>query len=176
MRSPQHIVGAAAQDHTGAFLGQLLDDPALEDEDLVAQGQVGAHGVQAVQQAVGMAFFAGGHSLLGQAGIPGGHGDQLFVIELDAQRISHALGNIAPAGAVFTAQSDDRFCHNRSSCLIRPAALPQPQKPRRSSVSSVLEAAGPVAWLLYARFSRHGGRAGAKPLLPPRMEPVWSTA
>src|SRR5699024_1652289 len=47
---PQDVVGAPAQNHAGVFIGQLLDDPALQDEHQVAQGQVGAHGVQAVQQ------------------------------------------------------------------------------------------------------------------------------
>ena len=53
---PQHIVTAAAQDHAGAFLGQLLDDAALQNEHLIAQRQLVAHGVQAVQQAVGVPF------------------------------------------------------------------------------------------------------------------------
>ena len=53
-----------AQDHAGSFLGQLLDDAALKNEHLIAQRQLIAHGVQAVQQAVGVPFLAGGNSLL----------------------------------------------------------------------------------------------------------------
>ena len=53
----QHIVAAAAQDHAGAFLGQLLDDAALKNEHLIAQRQLIAHGVQTVQQAVSMPVF-----------------------------------------------------------------------------------------------------------------------
>ena len=109
---PQHIVAAAAKDHAGAFLSQLLDDTALQNEHLIAQRQLVAHGVQAVQQAVGVALFTGRHRLFGQAGMLGCHGDQLLVVKLDAQCICHILCDEASAGAVLTAQSDDRLCHN----------------------------------------------------------------
>jgi hypothetical protein len=108
----QDIVAAAAHDDAGAFVGQLLDDAALQDEDLVAQRKVIAHRIQAVQQAVGVPLLAGGHGLLGQSGILGGHRDQFLVVELDAQCACHVLGDVASAGAVLTAQSDDRLCHN----------------------------------------------------------------
>ena len=109
---PQHIVAAAAQDHAGALLGQLLDDPALQDEDLIAQRQIVAHGVEAVQQAVGVALFTGRHRLFGQAGMLGCHGDQLLIVELDAQGVCHILCDVVAAGAVLTANRNDRLCHN----------------------------------------------------------------
>ena len=109
---PQDVVTAAAKDHAGAFLGQLLDDTALQNEHLIAQRQLVAHGVQAVQQAVGVPFLAGGNSLLRQAGVLCCHGDQLLVVKLDAQCLCHVLCDVASAGAVLTAQSDDRLCHN----------------------------------------------------------------
>ena len=59
-----------------------------------------------------MPLLAGGHGLLGQSGIFGCHGDQLLVVELDAQCARHVLCDVASAGAVLTAQSDDRLCHN----------------------------------------------------------------
>ena len=108
----QHVVAAAAQDHAGAFLGQLLDDAALKNEHLIAQRQLIAHGVQAVQQAVGMPLFTGGNSFFRKAGMLCCHGDQLFVVKLDAQCICHIFCDVAAARAVFTSQSDDRLCHN----------------------------------------------------------------
>ena len=50
--------------------------------------------------------------VLRQAGVLCCHGDQLLVVKLDAQRLCHVLCDVASAGAVLTAQSDDRLCHN----------------------------------------------------------------
>ena len=51
-------------------------------------------------------FSLAGHGFLRQAGVAGRHGDQLLVVELDAQRVGHVLGNEAPARAVLPAKSD----------------------------------------------------------------------
>ena len=76
----QDVVTAAAQNDAGALGGQLLDDVALQNVDLVGQGHRVAHHVQAVDQAAAALVLAGGNGLLGQTALFGGKGDQLLII------------------------------------------------------------------------------------------------
>ena len=76
----QDVVTAAAQNDAGTLGGQLLDDVALQNVDLVSQGHRVAHHVQAVDQAAAALVLAGGNGLLGQTALFGGKGDQLLII------------------------------------------------------------------------------------------------
>ena len=108
----QHIVAAAAQNNAGTFGGQLLDDIALQDIDLIGQRHRVAHHVQAVDQAAAALVLAGGNGLLGQAAFFGRKGDQLLVVQGDTQLICDGLCNLTAAGCIFTRHSNDhRFLH-----------------------------------------------------------------
>ena len=108
----QHIVAAAAQHHAAFARGHFLNDVGLQDVDLVGQRHRVAHHVQAVDQAAAALVFAGGDGLLGQAALFSCQRDEFLVVEFDAQKFCHALGDLTAAGCVFARHRDHQRFHS----------------------------------------------------------------
>ena len=122
----QNIIGAAPDDDAGAFLGQLADDLALQDEEIVRSGQpvVDEHriGVIAVggqvEQIIGRDLLFGVSDVIdGKTTLLGGEVDQDLVVESVSQHFGSLFADAASAAAVLATNGDDACCHVNQSLL-----------------------------------------------------------
>ena len=114
----QDVVGVAAHDDTGAFVGDLEDHAALDIPQKIIGGKavhdtgdaLGGEGIGKEAAAGGMlAVFL--HKIGGEAGFDGDLLDQLLIIEGDAQLFGNQTADGTSAAAEFTADGDDLLFH-----------------------------------------------------------------
>ena len=114
----EDVVGATAHDDAGLLVCQVLDDLGLSLVELlidrgIAVGSRGAHG-ELVQKATGMGgvFLVLTDEILGESALLGHLGDELVVVEGNAQPLGNCLGNGVTAATKLTADGDDALFHD----------------------------------------------------------------
>ena len=152
---PQNVIGTAAHDHAGTFTGDLANDLALDQEDLVVHRQLLCAHIQTIQEAGGLHLLGLFDVLLGKAAFFRGHEDQFLIVKRNTKLFGQPLTDGAAAGAIFSGNRDHWYAHGApplGHCFKRPTRPPE-SRSRVGLLNDHICASKPISRVLFRQPS-----------------------